>query len=151
MEFYFKPCFSSLSKTMWKVNLICTLLYFDPGATNFLSCMKIIWRREKKICTGPVSKYFWHFHLCSFCCNYSTLSLQCISKLWPKECTCVPIKFYLWALKFEFHVGFLEIKHYFSLIFFKFKNAETVLSLGAIQNMHWTQFGAQFYSLPNFI
>ena len=41
-----------------------------------------------------------------FFCNYSTLSLQCISNLWPKDCTCVPIKFYLWTLICEFHVVF---------------------------------------------
>ena len=68
-----------------------------------------------------------------------------ISNLWLKDCTHVPIKFYLWTLIFEFHVVFLLKKHYFSLIFFQqFKNVETILSLGAIQNMYWIQFGAQF-------
>ena len=74
--------------------------------------------------------------------NYMPIT---ISNLWPKDCTCVPINFNLWTLIVEFHVVFLLIKHYFSLIFFQqFKNVETILSLGAIQNMHWTQFGTQF-------
>ena len=57
-----------------------------------------------------------------------------IDGTWTDGSDCVPIKLYLWALKFECQVNFHVTKYYSSFDFFQqFKGVKTILSMGAVQ------------------
>lgn len=57
-----------------------------------------------------------------FCHSYSTLLAQHKSsdRQYVNECGCIPVTLYLWTLKLEFHVMFLQVTKCYSYAFCTF-------------------------------
>lgn len=84
-------------------------------------------------CKRPDSQYFQLWGSCSLCCNHMTPQVP-RDKMETREWGCLPVNFYSWTLKSEFHVIFNVTEYHFLLLNFPqpFKTVKIIFSLRAI-------------------